>query len=60
MSLEKMLPRILIGVVIGTLGGYELRRKLSDKVGVDLPVALTEDAIAVAGGFAIAALAAAL
>ena len=50
----------LIGVVIGTLGGYELRRKLSDKVGVDLPVALTEDAIAVAGGFAIAALAAAL
>lgn len=50
----------LIGVVIGTLGGYELRRKLSDKVGIDLPVALTEDVIAVAGGFAIAALTAAL
>ena len=50
----------LIGVVLGTMGGYELRRKLSDKVGIDLPVALTEDAIAVAGGFAIAALTAAL
>ena len=50
----------LIGVVLGTMGGYELRRKLSDKVGIDLPVALAEDVIAVAGGFAIAALTAAL
>jgi uncharacterized membrane protein len=46
----------LIGAVIGTLVGYELRRRLSDRVGVDLPVALTEDVIAVAGGLAIAAL----
>ncbi len=50
----------LIGAVIGTLGGYELRRKLSDRVGIDLPVALTEDAIAVLGAFSIAALSAVL
>ena len=35
-------------------------RKLSDKVGIDLPVALTEDAVAVLGGFVIVALAASL
>ena len=50
----------LIGAVLGTLGGYHLRRKLSDKEGIDLPVALTEDIVAVLGGFAIAALTAAL
>ncbi|BBZ33260.1 DUF4126 family protein [Mycolicibacterium confluentis] len=50
----------MVGAVIGTLVGYELRRKLSDKVGVDLPVALTEDAIAVLGAFGIAALSAVL
>ena len=49
----------LIGAVLGTLGGYRLRRKLSDKEGIDLPVALTEDVVAVLGGFAIAALTAA-
>jgi uncharacterized membrane protein len=46
----------MIGAVIGTLGGYELRRRLSDRVGIDLPVALTEDVLAVAGGLSIAAL----
>lgn len=50
----------LVGAVLGTLGGYEMRRKLSDNEGVDLPVALTEDVIAVLGGFTIAALTAVL
>ncbi len=50
----------IVGAVIGTLVGYELRRRLSDKVGIDLPVALTEDAIAVLGAFGIAALSAVL
>ncbi len=50
----------LIGAVLGTLGGYELRRKLSDKEGIDLPVALTEDVVAVLSGFGIAALMATL
>ncbi|CAJ1582312.1 DUF4126 family protein [[Mycobacterium] wendilense] len=50
----------MIGAVLGTLGGFQLRRKLSDRVGIDLPVALTEDAVAVLGGVAIAALTAAL
>ena len=50
----------LIGAVLGTLGGYEMRRRLTDKVGIDMPVALTEDAVAVLGGFTIAALTAAL
>ena len=50
----------LIGAVLGTLGGYQLRRKLSDREGLDLPVALTEDVVAVLGGFAIAALTATL
>ena len=50
----------LIGAVLGTLGGYQLRRKLSDREGLDLPVAMTEDVVAVLGGFAIAALTATL
>ena len=50
----------MIGAVLGTMGGYELRRKLSDNVGIDLPVALTEDIVAVLGGFTIAALTAIL
>ncbi len=47
----------LIGAVLGTVGGAFLRHKLSDRHGIDLPVALTEDAVAVLGGFTIAALA---
>ncbi len=50
----------LIGAAAGTIIGFELRRRLSDKEGIDLPVALTEDVVAVLGGFAIAALTAAL
>ncbi|CAJ1502255.1 DUF4126 family protein [[Mycobacterium] burgundiense] len=50
----------MIGAVLGTLGGFELRRRLTDKVGIDLPVALTEDVVAVLAGFSIAALTAAL
>jgi uncharacterized membrane protein len=48
----------VIGAVLGTLGGYEARRRLvAANGGHDLPVALTEDAIAVLGGFAVVALA---
>lgn len=47
----------MVGAVLGTLGGYEARTRLaaasSDH---DLPVALLEDAVAVLGGFGIAAL----
>jgi len=51
----------IVGAVLGTLGGYEARRRLvAANGGRDLPVALTEDAIAVLGGFAIVAVAAAL
>jgi uncharacterized membrane protein len=51
----------IIGAVLGTLGGYEARRRLvAANGGRDLPVALTEDAIAVLGGFAIVAVATAL
>ncbi|CDO33458.1 DUF4126 family protein [Mycolicibacterium porcinum] len=47
----------LVGAVIGTLGGYEARKRLvARNDGHDLPVALFEDAVAVLGGFAIAAL----
>ncbi|MBV9720572.1 MAG: DUF4126 domain-containing protein, partial [Mycobacterium sp.] len=44
-----------IGAVLGTLGGYQARIRLAARHGHDLPVALLEDAIAVLGGFAIAA-----
>ncbi len=48
----------LIGAVIGTLGGAAARQKLvATTGGRDLPVALVEDAIAILGGFAVAALA---
>jgi uncharacterized membrane protein len=51
----------IVGAVLGTLGGYEARRRLvAANGGRDLPVALTEDAIAVLGGFAIVAVAMAL
>jgi uncharacterized membrane protein len=46
----------VIGAVLGTLGGYEARTRLAAaRDGHDLPIALLEDAIAVLGGFAIAA-----
>ncbi|MDV3128193.1 DUF4126 family protein [Mycobacterium sp. 21AC1] len=47
----------LVGAVLGTLGGYEARKRLvAANGGHDLPIALVEDAIAVLGGFAVAAL----
>jgi uncharacterized membrane protein len=50
----------IVGAVLGTLGGYEARRRLAaakdGNAGRDLPVALLEDAVAVLGGFGIAAL----
>lgn len=45
----------VIGAVLGTLGGYEARTRLSASHGRDLPIALLEDSLAVVGGIAIAA-----
>ena len=45
----------VIGAVLGTLGGYQARKRLAAVAGRDLPVALLEDAVAILGGFAIAA-----
>jgi uncharacterized membrane protein len=50
----------VIGAALGTIGGYEARSRLSAAHGRDLPIALLEDAVAVLGGFAIAAVTAAL
>lgn len=45
-----------IGAVLGTLGGYQARKHLVAATGErDLPIALLEDAVAVLGGFGIAA-----
>ncbi|BBY35344.1 DUF4126 domain-containing protein [Mycolicibacter minnesotensis] len=47
----------IIGAVIGTLVGFQLRRRLvAANGGHDLPIALLEDSVAVLGGLAIAAL----
>jgi uncharacterized membrane protein len=50
----------IVGAVLGTLGGYQARSRLVASHGHDLPIALLEDAVAVVGGFAIAAATAAL
>ncbi len=50
----------VIGAVLGTLGGYQARTRLVAAHGRDLPIALLEDAVAVLGGFALAAVTAAL
>jgi uncharacterized membrane protein len=48
----------MVGAVLGTMGGYQARSRLvARNGGHDLPVALTEDAVAVLGGFAVVALA---
>lgn len=48
----------VIGVILGTLGGYEARKRLvAANGGRDLPVALAEDAIAIGGGLVIVYLA---
>lgn len=50
----------IIGAALGTVGGYEARTRLVGSQGHDLPIALIEDAVAVLGGFALAAATAAL
>ncbi|MCV7443223.1 DUF4126 domain-containing protein [Mycobacterium paraense] len=45
----------VIGAVLGTLGGYQARKRLAAVAGRDLPIALLEDAVAVLGAFAIVA-----
>ncbi len=51
----------VIGAVLGTLGGYQARRRLvAARDGHDLPIALLEDAVAILGGFAILAATASL
>ena len=40
-----------LGAVAGTLGGYEFRARLAQAAGKDLPIALLEDAIAIALAF---------
>jgi len=45
----------IIGAVLGTLGGYQARKRLVAATGgKDLPIALLEDAVAIFGGLAIA------
>jgi uncharacterized membrane protein len=43
----------VLGAIVGTLGGYELRTRLATIIGKDLPIALLEDAIAICGAFLI-------
>lgn len=44
----------IIGAIVGTLAGYEFRARLVRAIGgKDLPIALLEDAIAIAGAFLI-------
>ena len=50
----------VLGAVVGTMVGYQARARLSGAFGRDLPAALLEDAVAVGGGFALAAVIAAL
>jgi uncharacterized membrane protein len=45
----------VIGAVLGTVSGYQVRTRLVVAHGHDLPIALLEDAVAILGGFAIAA-----
>jgi uncharacterized membrane protein len=48
----------VVGAVLGTMSGYQARSRLvARNGGHDLPIALTEDAVAVLGGFAVVALA---
>jgi uncharacterized membrane protein len=41
----------LVGAFLGTMGGYEARKRLAAAFGRDLPAALLEDVVAVGGGF---------
>lgn len=49
-----------VGAVLGTLGGYQARSRLTTARGHATAVALLEDAVAVLGGFGVAAVVAAL
>ncbi|HWT50236.1 MAG TPA: DUF4126 domain-containing protein [Mycobacterium sp.] len=49
----------IVGAVLGTLGGFQARKRLvAASGGRDLPIALLEDAVAILGAIAIVALAA--
>lgn len=51
----------VVGAVLGTMGGYRVRTRLSTaNDDHDLPIALLEDTVAVLGGFGIAAVTAVL
>jgi uncharacterized membrane protein len=51
----------MVGAVLGTLGGYQARKRLVALIGgKDLPIALLEDAVAVFGGLGVVAAVAAL
>ena len=50
----------VVGAVLGTLGGFHVRTRVFVLPGNALPIALLEDAVAVLGGFALAAVTAAL
>ena len=43
----------VVGAVLGTLAGYEVRKRLAGAFGRDLPAALLEDVVAVGGGFLV-------
>jgi uncharacterized membrane protein len=43
-----------VGAVIGTLGGAEIRGRLTKAFGKDLPAALIEDAVTIIGSFLVA------
>ncbi|WP_448951402.1 DUF4126 domain-containing protein [Labrys neptuniae] len=43
----------VIGAIVGTLGGHEVRRRLALALGRDLPAALIEDAVAIIGALVI-------
>ncbi|PSH58746.1 DUF4126 domain-containing protein [Phyllobacterium endophyticum] len=45
----------IIGAVIGTYGGAEIRERLAARFGKDLPAALIEDVVAIAGALLIVA-----
>ncbi len=49
-----------VGAALGTLGGYQARSRLTTGRGHATAIALSEDAVAVLGGFAVAAITAAL
>jgi uncharacterized membrane protein len=49
----------IVGAVLGTLGGYQARKRLVAACnGKDMPIALLEDAVAILGAIGIAVLAA--